>query len=329
MSTKHNPGYWIGFDLGGTKMFASVFDKDFKCLATRKKKTKGFEGMKAGLERMQTVIRQACEEAGVNLKAIRGIGVGCPGPLDLEEGSIIEAPNLGWTNAPLKSFLQKSFDCPVVIANDVDVGVLGEYHIGAGAKSHCVLGVFPGTGIGAGCIYDGQIIRGKKRSAMEMGHIQVMPNGPLCGCGRHGCLEAVCSRLAISAEAAKAAYRGSAPWLLEHGGLDLSNIRSGVLRDAIKNGDHTVEEIVRDGARWLGIGIVSMIHLVCPDVIILGGGMVEAMPDLYIDEVSATVKRNVIPAYLNSYKIACATLGDSAAVTGAAMLVRDKVFNEH
>ena len=133
--------------------------------------------------------------------------------------------------------VEQALGCPVVLLNDVDAGVYAEYCRGSARSSRCTLGVFPGTGIGGGCVYEGQILRGAVSSCMEIGHVQMLPDGPLCGCGQNGCLEALASRLAISAAAAQAAYRGQAPNLRRLAGTKLSNIRSGVLAKAIRAGD--------------------------------------------------------------------------------------------
>ena len=152
--------YWVGFDLGGTKMLAVVLDSEFKSIARSRKKTKGFAGKEAGLDRICTTIDSALEEASISPDQLAGIGVGCPGPLDLEKGIIHEAPNLGWTDVPMKAHLESQYDCPAIIANDVDAGVYGEYQFGAGRGSRCIVGVFPGTGIGGGCVYEDKIIQG-------------------------------------------------------------------------------------------------------------------------------------------------------------------------
>ncbi len=315
--------HWIGFDLGGTKMYAALFDDRAKKVAEIRKKTKGRDGAEAGLTRMAEMVRELCEEASLDTSKISGMGIGCPGPLNLEKGILVEAANLGWSNVPIKSWFEKKLGCPVSIGNDVDVGVLGEYYLGAGKNQRCVLGIFPGTGIGAGCVYEGKIIRGHSKSCMEFGHIQVLPNGPLCGCGKYGCLEAVASRLAIAGEAAKAAFRGQAPNLLAATKLKLTEIRSGTLKNAIEAGDTVVEQIVRDGARWLGVGVAMMVNVLAPDVIILGGGLVEALPDIFLNEVADAARKRCMPAFSNSIKIKISQLGDDAGVVGAALLARD------
>src|ERR1043166_1877693 len=200
--------YRIGFDLGGTKMMAAVFDKNFNIVGTRRKKTKDGGGARSGLKRIVETIEEALEASPADHRKLEGIGVGCPGVLDLDRGVVLQAPNLGWRNVPLKKELERVFGCPAVIANDVDAGTYGEYRFGAAKNARCVLGVFPGTGIGGACLYNGQLIPRRVNSCMEIGHLHMQPKGRLCGCGRRGCLETVASRMAISSECAEAAYRG-------------------------------------------------------------------------------------------------------------------------
>ena len=321
-STKND--CWVGFDLGGTKMLAAVFDSSFRPLARKRQKTQGYEGVRAGLDRIVKTIKNALEKAEISVDRVRGIGVGCPGPLDLDRGIMIDAPNLGWKDVPIKKTLEKEFGCQAIIANDVDLGVFGESRFGAAQSARCVLGVFPGTGIGGGCVYEGRIIRGRTSSCLEIGHIQVIPDGPRCGCGLKGCLEVVASRLAISAAAAQAAFRGQAPHLREMAGSDLSKIRSGVLAASIQAGDVVVEEIVRNAAGYLGIAVAGAIHLLAPDVVVLGGGLVEAMPKLFLEAVDAAARQHVMSSF-TSFKVVTAKLGDDATVMGAAAWAQDVI----
>lgn len=310
--------FWLGFDLGGTKMFATVFDEKFKPLGRARKKTKGALGAEKGLARIITVMESAMDEAGIEASQLAGIGIGVPGPLDLDAGIVLDTPNLGWKNVKLKKTLEQTFKCSVSVLNDVDAGTYGEYRFGAAKGARCALGIFPGTGIGGACVYEGDILRGKTGSAMEIGHMQLLPDGPLCGCGQHGCMEALSSRLTIASAAAAAAYRGQAPWLLENVGTDLANIRSGALKNSVENGDKAVEQIIRDAARWLGVGTANVINLLAPDVIVIGGGLAEAMPDLLKKDISKAAEENVMPAYRGSFKVQIAELGDDAGVLGAA-----------
>jgi glucokinase len=217
--------------------------------------------------------------------------------------------------------LESEFRCPAEVANDVDAGVFGENRFGAAEGARTVLGVFPGTGIGGGCVYEGSILRGARLSCMEIGHMRVRVDGKLCGCGQRGCLETEASRLAISAEAAKAAFRGEAPNLLRMAGTNLEDIRSGVLADAIKAGDKVVESIVRDAAVAIGDAVASVVHLVAPEIVVLGGGLVEAMPEIFLQTVRERAQKSVMPAFVNSFRVVAAKLGDDAVVLGAAAWV--------
>jgi glucokinase len=318
MKANQDDGYWVGFDLGGTKMQAALLDRKFSVVARRKKKTRGNEGAEAGVERIIATMEKLLEEAQVPASRLAGIGIGCPGPLNLDEGVILNAPNLGWKNVPIRRILQQHFDTFATICNDVDAGVFGEYRFGAAGGARTVLGVFPGTGIGGGLVYEGKIYRGATSSCLEIGHVPVEPDGKFCGCGRRGCLETVASRLAISAEIAQAAYRGQAPNLLRIAGTDLANIRSGALAEAIMAGDQVVEEIVRKGAHRLGVALAGFVNILLPDVIILGGGLVEALPQIYITQVRAALEEHVMPAYHGATDVRVAQLGDDAGALGAA-----------
>lgn len=315
--------YWVGFDLGGTKMLCVLFDHKFNPVASVRKKTKSEEGVDGGITRMMNMIEQVLDEGHLDRDRLGGIGAGCPGPLDLDKGVVLEAPNLGWHDVPLREIFEKKFKVPVVIANDVDAGTYGEYRFGAAQKARCAVGVFPGTGIGGGCVYEGRLLRGRRGSCMEIGHIAVSNNGRLCGCGRRGCLETVASRLAIAADCAMAAYRGEAPNLLKAAGTDVANIRSGTLADAIKAGDKVVEKIVRQAARNLGVGVGNVVNLLAPDVVVLGGGLVEAMKDLFLEEVRDTVAKRAMASFAKTVDIVAAKLDDSAAVMGAAALAAE------
>ena len=318
MTDARSAPHWVGFDLGGTKMMAAVFSPEFRLLGRRRRKTKGAEGAKAGLERIVETIRDALEEAKVDAKNLAGIGVGCPGNIDLEKGVIIDSANLGWRNFAIREALEKAFECPAVVLNDVDAGVYGEYRFGAGKNARCLVGVFPGTGIGGGCIYEGKVLHGKSVSCFEIGHVQVNPQGLPCGCGRIGCLETEASRLAISAAAAMAAFRGEAPHLLAAAGTDLANIRSGTLAEAIQAGDDVIKQIVARAARLIGWAVGDVVNLLAPDVVVLGGGLVEAMPDLVVEEVEKSARLRAAPPFAKTFKVTAAKLGDDAVVRGAA-----------
>ena len=298
-------------------MMAAALGEELRVVGRRRRKTKGADGAKAGLERIVETIRDALEEGKMSADELAGIGVGCPGNVDLEKGIIVDSANLGWKNVQIREALEKEFGCPTVVMNDVDAGVYGEYRFGAGKGAKCLVGVFPGTGIGGGCVLDGQVVRGKNMSCFEIGHMQVTASGIPCGCGRFGCLETEASRLAISAQAAMAAFRGEAPHLLAEAGTDLAEIRSGTLAASIKAGDEIVERIVRRAAELIGRAVGDVVNLLLPDIVVLGGGLVEAMPEILVEGVETAARQRAAPPFAKTFKVTAAKLGDDAVVRGA------------
>ena len=317
----------IGFDLGGTKMQASALDDSFKILANSRTKTLATTGRESIYKRLVDCISELLQDPALKDMKHRGIGVGAPGPLDPVKGVIIDTPNFNWKNFPLGGRLKEDFGVPVAVDNDVNMGTYGEFHFGAGKNLQNVIGIFPGTGIGGGIILNGDLYRGRDGNAGELGHVIVQVDGPRCGCGRRGCLEAVASRIAIAREAAALAMRGDAPYLLENGGTDLTKIRSGVLARSIKNGDKLVEEVVRRAARMIGIAMGSFVNIFNPDAFILGGGLIEKLEDIFLEETMAAMKEHSFPFLNKGVKILPAKLGDDAAVMGAAKLISEKLGN--
>lgn len=323
----------IGFDLGGSKMLSFVFDSEFAVLGQKLEPSRGHEGVEKGIQRIIQTIESSLENSGTDRSKLTSIGLGSAGSLNLNAGILLEAPNLGWRNAHITDALQSEFGCPVTVANDVDMGLFAEWKFGAARQARCAVGVFPGTGIGGACVYRGELLRGKTGSSMEIGHIPVVRTGPRCGCGQIGCLEAIASRLPIAAAAAQAAFRGDAPYLREKYGPDLNNISSMALGEAIRNGDSVVESIVRSTARSIGEALAGVIHLLSPEIIVLGGGLVEAMPEIYLEEVESAARERTLPSFSNSFQVVRAQLGDDAVVKGAAAWARqiaaDQPYNNH
>lgn len=324
MSTAETP-VWIGFDLGGTKMMAVVFDDELNPLGRKRRKTRGTEGSDSGLDRIESTIRRAIEDAEIENPRILGIGIGCPGPVDPVKGKIYTALNLGWDNVAIGPALTERFGCRVSVLNDVDAGVYGEYRFGAAIGSRCAVGIFPGTGIGGGCVYEDQILHGKRISCMEIGHTRITSSARSSGYELPGTLEAESSRLTIAAEAAKAVFRGDAPHLMKIAGTDLTNIRSGSLAESIRNGDTVIRDLVVDAMETVGFAVVNLVHLLAPDTIILGGGLVEALEELVLSTVRKTAKKHVLDAYRDCFEIVPAKLGDDAATRGAAAWVKKQV----
>jgi glucokinase len=281
--------------------------------------------MEVGLDRINELIADAMQSANVTADQVSGLGIGCPGPLDLEKREIRSAPNLGWKDVPIARSIESKFGFPVAVANDVDAGVFGEYKFGAGKNARCLVGIFPGTGIGGGCVYEGHLLRGTNWTCMEIGHIPLIPLGPLDGAGNPGSLEGMASRLAIAGHAAQACYRGQAPNLLAIAGTDISNIRSGQIAEAIKKGDKSILEIVENANRYLALSVVTVVHLLAPDVIVFGGGLVEELHEHMLEPIEKMARKRVLPSLRDVFKIAKAKLGDDAGVRGAAALAQQAV----
>ncbi|HOJ33848.1 MAG TPA: ROK family protein [Candidatus Hydrogenedentes bacterium] len=310
----------VGLDIGGTKMMAVVYNGKWQDLGRCKKKSK-FSKEEPAEARIIRVVSEAIEAAG-NVP-IKGIGVGSPGPLDPVSGIVIDTPNLGWKNFPLAKILSDRFKVPVIVDNDVNVGTYGEWCFGVLKDCAHVVGIFPGTGIGGGIIIDKKLLHGFSGAAGEVGHMTIQEDGPFCGCGKRGCLEALASRIAIAKEVAALAARGDAPYVAANCGTDLRNIRSNVLAQAIKAGDTLVEEVVRKAAYYVGIAVGNLINILSPEAVVLGGGLVEAMESLYLEEVKRAVKVHAMPFLRKGVRIEAARLGDDAVVRGAARMIAE------
>jgi len=309
---------WLGVDLGGTKVQVAIVDGDGMSIATRRRKTHGKSGDVLSL--ILDTIRETLVDADLTAADLAGIGFGVPGPLNLDKGVILESPNLGWRNLPLRKRIEAVFRKPVVLANDVDAGGYGEYRFGAAQGARCMLAVFVGTGIGGACIYEGRLMRGKTSSCMEFGHMKIDRNGRRCGCGRRGCLETSASRLAIATDCAAAVFRGEAPRLLALAGTDVAALRSGVIAQAIQEGDRVIEEIVRTAAQAIGLAVSNAVQLLAPDIVVLGGGLVEALPKLILLEATRVAQAEVMSTFRGTFKLVSAKLGDQAGALGAAAL---------
>jgi len=315
--------YVVGVDIGGTKMMAAVLDHKFRVVGRCRKKSKPRKTDEPAEERIFQVIIEALGEAGNPV--IRGIGVGSPGPLDPTTGVIIDTPNLGWKDFPLAKILSKKFQVPVVVDNDVNVGTYGEWCFGDVSDCEDVIGVFPGTGIGGGIIINRKLLHGFSGAAGEIGHMTVEIDGPYCGCGKRGCLEAVASRIAIAKEAAALAAREDAPNLLRDCGTDLNNMRSSALAKAIADGDAMVEGVVRRAAYYVGMAIGNLVNILSPEAVVLGGGLIEAMPELFMEEAKRGMKDHAMPFLRKGVRLVPAKLGDDAVVLGAARMIAEKL----
>ena len=319
MATKEKE-FVIGIDLGGTKIYSAVVDRYGKIHGAARKKTKSEQGFVSTVNRIVQCTREAIAEAEVTLEAILAIGVGSPGPLDLKAGRIIETPNLKWKDAPIRDLLQDAFGKPVKVDNDGNVGMLGEYTYGAGHGAKHMVGLFIGTGIGGGVMVDGKLLHGFNENAAELGHMILDPHGPKCGCGNNGCLEAFASRLAIEREIRAAAVKGVKTKVFDDLKDKNTRIRSRRLAEAFAAEDPAVAPAIRTSAEYVGYAVASLLNIFNPEVVVLGGGVIEAIGEPYVKIARETAAKNVFDVAMRNVRIVSAELKDDSAVLGAAVL---------
>jgi glucokinase len=316
--------YLLGVDVGGTKILTGVFNQQLKCLGRTKVSTKAERGQEAVIERIARCIMDAVDECDLSLKQVKGIGIGVPAPVDPETGKVIFAPNLKWEDVPLKKDLEKLLDVPVFVDNDCNICTLGVYETELNPKPRNLVGIFLGTGIGAGLIIDGKLFPGFNRTAGEIGHMVIQVGGPKCGCGNKGCFEALASRSAIFRQIQTAVKEGQKTVLTEMLGEDLNDLRSGDLRKAIRRGDKFVERVVEEAAEYTGIAVANVINFLNPDTIVLGGGVIDALEDEMMAIITETAKDYAMPGTTKGVEIIASKLADDAGITGGAVLAKLK-----
>ena len=314
--------YVIGVDFGGTKILAGVFDAKFECIGRARVSTKADRGTEEVIGRIARCVREAVDECDLDLNQIKIIGIGAPGAVDSESGKVIFAPNLGWNDVPLKKELEKLLERPVFLENDCNVCTLGVYEVELKAKPRDVVGIFLGTGIGGGLILEGKLYSGFNRTAGEIGHMVLEVSGPKCGCGNKGCFEALASRTAIFRKIKEAVKEGQKTLLTEMLGPELEDLRSGDLRKAIKRGDKFVEHIVEEAAEYTGIAVSNLINILNPEVVVIGGGLMEQLEDEMLAIIVETAMDYAMPGTTKGIEIIATRLGDDAGITGGAVLAR-------
>lgn len=315
--------YVVGVDLGGTKILAGVFDHSLESVGTAKLSTKSTRGVDKVIERIARCAQDAVDEADLTLKQVAGVGIGAPGAVDFNSGTVIFAPNLeGWKDIPLKKELEKMLGVPVFVENDCNISALGVYAVELKSKPHSMVGIFVGTGIGGGLVVDGELYSGSSHTAGEIGHMVLEVNGPKCGCGNKGCFEALASRTAIFQQIKSGIKDGQKTILTEMLGDDLTDLRSGDLRKAIRRGDKFVDRIIESAAEYIGIATANLVNILNPEVVVLGGGVIEALADEMMSVIIETATDYAMPGALKGVEIIASKLGDNAGITGAAVLAR-------
>lgn len=311
--------YSIGIDLGGTKILIGLVEKESgKVVSHIKKKTKKEKGPENIVRKMVEGVEELLEESGKSFTEISSIGIGSAGQIDRKNGIIIGAPNLDCYNLNLKEILQNKFNIPVFVGNDVEVATIGEQKFGAGKGCADFVCVFVGTGIGSAIVKNGHIIYGATGTAGELGHIIVDLNGRPCACGAHGCLEAYASRSAIETRIEGALKKGRKSCISEY--LEEGKaITSSMIRKSIEREDELVTQCVSEASEYLSGGLASVINLINPELIILGGGLIEAV-DYFYKQTIKKAKSKSLPVPAEKIMFSKTILGDYSGVIGAALL---------
>lgn len=314
---------WVlgAVDLGGTKILTAVADREGNWLGQDYRLTEAERGPHAVLERILDSLRASLDRAGASHRDLRAIGVGAPGPIDFHRGVIVEMPNLpGWEEFPLAARVSEAMGCPAVLENDGNAAALGEHVFGAGRGVRNMIYLTVSTGIGGGLILDGRLYRGASGAAAELGHIVIDEAGPICGCGAHGCLEAMASGTAIAALGAAAVRRGDAP-RIERFAAGAEVTAEHVARAAAE-GEESAIEIIHTAGHYLGLGLSDNVNLFNPELIVIGGGVAKIGAPL-LDPAIATMRARAFKRLAADVRIVPAALGDRAVAAGALALARE------
>jgi glucokinase len=316
-----DPRPLIGVDLGGTNMQIGVVSRDGAVLSRAKRKTEAQEGRDAVLERMMSGIGEACDTAGVGISDCAALGIGAPGPIDPDAGMVLEAVNLGWEQTPLADIMKSNTGLPTALDNDVNVALYGEWAAGAAKGARNVLGLWVGTGIGGALVLNGRMHYGHYKTAGEIGHMLTAPdNPPGSRSFEHNCSRtALCNRVRQLIEASRPSI---VPDLVDG---KLHKIKSKTLAEAFRLGDELVVEIVQDAAHRIGVQAGGIVTLLSLEKIVLGGGLTEAMGDVFVENVRAATHAVVYPPVCRTVEVIASALEDNAGVVGAALIARDRV----
>ncbi len=312
----------IGVDLGGTSInVGAVPVGGGTVLGMRSMPTDAHVGAKFVVDRIvgmiRDVMRDAAREGGFEDTAFIGIGVGSPGPLDRETGTVLETPNLGWRNFPLRDLIANRVGLDTELDNDANAATLGEWWQGAARGVDNVLGVTLGTGIGGGIVLNGEVYHGASDVAAEIGHMTIDSTGRKCPCGNYGCLEAYASGPAIAARAVEQLEKGEPSLIPDLVGGDLSKVTAETVSEAILAGDQYAVDVMRETAQFLGTGVANLINILNPQMIVISGGVTRAGEYLF-GPLRSEVRRRAFEPARAACEIVGSELGDMAGVIGAA-----------
>lgn len=304
--------YVVGVDLGGTKIYTALVDLEGAIVKEVTVKTEAHKGENVVLEKLLNTIDDVLD--GIDINEVKAIGVGSPGPLDVEKGLIVYTPNLPFKNFNIVQPIKDRYKLDTYLDNDANVATLSEFMFGAGKGSKNMVFITVSTGIGGGAIINGSLFRGSTSNALEVGHTTVMKGGPRCGCGNTGCAEAVASGTAIM-KRAKEAVESKVETALK--GYEQVTAKE-VFLEAEK-GDKVSKDILNDALSYLGITVANIANTFDPDKIVIGGGVSEA-GRIVFDKIENEMERRCLKTIYNNCKVEKAVLGGKAGVLGAAAL---------
>lgn len=321
-----NGRYIIGVDLGGTSINVGAVPFDGgTVLGMRSLPTEPHHGAKFVVDRMvgmiREVMRDAKREGGLSDDDFLGIGLGSPGPLDRKSGTVLETPNLGWRNFPLRDLISNAVGLDAELDNDANAATLGEWWQGAGRGVSSLVGLTLGTGIGGGLILAGELYHGASDAAAEIGHMTIDSTGRKCNCGNYGCLEAYASGPAIARAAVEGLEAGASSLLPDLVDGDLSRVTAEMVYEAIVAGDLFAAEVMSEAAKFLGTGVANLINILNPEMIVIAGGVTRAGDHLF-GPLRTEVRRRAFRGAAESCRIVSGELGDMAGVIGAAATFR-------
>ena len=313
--------YNICLDVGGTKVLGAIFNEKDEIIYRLKKRSKSGGDGAADVEKVIIdVVEEMIRESGIDRSKLNAIASCAPGVIDQDRGVVLFAPNLPWRDYDLAGAMRKKFGVPFFVGNDVNLGVLGEYKFGAARGYKNVVGFFVGTGMGGGLILNGTLFTGNQFKAAEYGHMILEPEGPLCNCGQRGCLEAFSSKQGMSAYIRQQVSRGRETMMAE--AVQDGVFRSKKLKKALEAGDAVAMEAVDRACHYLAIATGNMINTISPDLVIYGGGVIEAVGDLFLEKVLKEVDRYCMTAIRPTVDIKIAALGDDSILYGDLALIK-------
>ncbi|MBI2724024.1 MAG: ROK family protein [Chloroflexi bacterium] len=317
------PVLYAGIDLGGTKILVLIAGADGKILGEERIATMATGGPESVIGRICDTVRDAAKEAGVDVAALRAAGVSAPGPIDVAEGVITDPPNLpGWHNVPLAKIMQERLGVPAMLENDANCQAIAEHQFGAGRGYRNMVFMTVSTGIGGGIIIDDRLYAGASGAAGELGHFSVAAEGPSCGAGHPGCLEAYASGTAIAARAREAIAAGGLPRTARLGEQN-PPVSAETVYLAGQQGEAEATAIITAAARYLGMGLASVINAFNPQAIVLGGGLVNMGDTLLGPAVEVARTRSFTQSFID-VRILEGELGGRAAALGAIAVARDR-----